>query len=103
MGKFEYEKWKERYFNNKIIDIFRYLNEEDIEVLRRLKIIIEKKIYTEYEFDIIEQDLIAYYKDENEMTKEELGNVKPLINGVSKEQYNNILEKFDKISYIYKI
>lgn len=92
MKSFEYEKWKEKYFKSKIINFYKHLNEEDIKILRKLEIVIENKIYTEYEFDIIEEKLITYYEKDNQ-----------LINGVTRKQYNNILRKFDKISDIYKI
>lgn len=103
MKNLEYENWTAKYFNEKIVDFNKYLNKEDIQILEKLGIEIENRIYTEYEFDMIEQNLLKYYKNIEKLENTDDKYTKILINEVTIEQYNNILQKFSKISLQYKI
>ena len=48
--------------------------------------------------------LLRYYRNEKEMSEEDLKLSKTLDNtGVSREDYNSLLEKFNKISDYYNI
>lgn len=96
--------WKEDYYNNKYINLFEELTEDDMYILRKLDIHIEKKSYSKYEFDIIKQKFGLYY-NENEDEPEEREYKKSLDDVfVSNTEYNKVLEKFDEIDnkYVYK-
>ncbi len=103
MKNLEYENWTQKYFNEKIVDFSKYLNKEDMQILEKLGIEIENRIYTEYEFDMIEQNLLKYYKSIEKLQNNDTKCTKMLINEITIEQYNNILQKFSKISLEYKI
>lgn len=94
----ESDKWRDKYYNKQFIDLNKYLDEDNIKILNKLGITIEQKIYTEYEYDILEQKVLEYYKDED-TDEEELQYVKSLEDrGVSNEEYQNLLKIFDKIT-----
>ena len=90
----EYKKWYEKYSTEELVDLKKYFNEEDFEILRKLGISIRDKIYTEREFEELDGNYILYY---NEDGMEE--GIKSLENtGVSREEYNRLLDKFHKIN-----
>lgn len=98
----DYNEWHERYRTKEVIDIKSHLDSNDIEILKKLGIIIEDKIYTCYEFDIIDGELILYYLDED-MSEEEKKESKPLEGtGVSRAEYNWVLKKFEIMQSIMK-
>lgn len=103
MEKLEYEKWRQRYFNKELVDFNKYLDKEDIQILEKLGIEIENRMYTEYDFDMIEQNLLKYYKNIEKLQNNDQKCTKIIINEVTVEQYMNIVEKFSKISSDYKI
>lgn len=100
-----YEKWKEKYYNKKYIEIDKYLTELDFDTLTKLGIRAEKKIYTEHELEVLNMDLLAYYDDpEEDLSEEEKQYQKSLENtNVSREEYNKLLEKINNISKIYNL
>ena len=70
-------------------------------MINKLGIKIKDKIYTEYEFEVLNMDLLAYYKDDD-MNEEELEMTKDLEKtGVSREKYNRLIEKVEEINKIY--
>lgn len=97
----EFDKWYEKYSTKELVDLKKHLSEEDFNLLEKLKIKIKNKIYTEQEFEILDMELIAYYRNEEEMSKEELKESKPLPECVERKDYNNLLEKMNKISEEY--
>ncbi len=100
-----YEKWKEKYYNKKYIEIDKYLTELDFDALTKLGIRAKKKIYTEHEFEVLKMDLLAYYDDpEEDLSEEEKQYQKSLENtNVSREEYNKLLDKINNISKIYNL
>ena len=95
------EGWREMYMNKEIVDLKKYFNNEEFDLFRKLGIEIKDKIYTEYEFEILDMDILAYYKDDD-MTKEELEITKNLEEtGVSKEEYEKLLKKMEEINTLY--
>ena len=98
----EYKKWHEKYSTEELVDLKKYFNDEDFEILRKLGISIKDKIYTEREFEELDGDYILYYYEdgmEEGMSKEEKEGIKSLENtGVSREEYNRLLDKFHKIN-----
>ena len=101
MSNFDYDKWSEIYYNKKILDIYDYLDENDISLLNKLGVKIEDKFCSEYQYDIIKQQLSAYYVDDEESpeAQEELKKYQKSLEevGVTQEEYDTLLEKFDKI------
>lgn len=99
MKKFNYDEWNERYHNKEIIDIKKYLNDEDIEVIHRLGIKTYDKIYTEYELEVLEMDLLSYYEDLDEELSEEEKQYQKSLDGtnVTKERCNSLLKKIEEM------
>ncbi len=104
MKDFNYDEWQSKYHNEEFIDLKKFLDSKDIELLKKLDINIKDKLYSNYEFDTLEGMLLRYYRNEKEMSEEDLKLSKTLDNtGVSREDYNSLLEKFNKISDYYNI
>jgi len=102
MGSFDYEQWSEKYHNVKRIDLFMYFNDEEKEILNKFDITLEDKLYTENEFDVIDEKLILYYKNEAEMSEEELEECIELPEGVTREQFDNLLKIMDRVRDKYE-
>ena len=94
----EYKKWYEEYSTVEKIDLRKYFTAQDFEILKKLEIEVKDKIYTEREFEELDSEYILFYYDDS-MTEEEKKETKSLENtGVSREEYNKLLEKFHKIN-----
>ena len=59
-----YEEWHKEYMEKKIINLKNELNEKDIEVLSKLDIEVQDKIYTQYDFEIFMINVGAYDRDD---------------------------------------
>lgn len=95
---FDYYKWQEKYYYKEYIELFKYFDKKGIEILKKLGITIKDNLYTENELEIVYYTLLRYYINKEEMEKEELVEVKPLENGVTREEYNDVLKKFEQIN-----
>lgn len=94
----EYEKWYKNYHRKEILELKKLFNEDEITILKKLEIEIENKKYTEYEIECFWLKVLEYYKDENEeLSEEEESYIKPLDSTVSREEYNLLLKKIEKI------
>lgn len=98
---FDFDSWYDKYSTEEIVDIKKFLNMNDINLLKKLNIKIKNKIYTEQEVEILNMDLLSYYIADD-MEIEEINMSKDLPKDVSREEYNNLLEKVNKISEDYK-
>lgn len=100
-----YEKWKDKYYNKKYIEIEKYLTEDDFDIFNKLGIKVEKKIYTEHDFEVLNMDLLAYYDDPEEDLSEEEKQFQKSLDGtnVSREDYNKLLEKINEMNRIYNL
>ena len=98
---FDFYSWYDKYSTEEIVDIKKFLNMNDINLLKKLNIKIKNKIYTEQEVEILNMDLLSYYVADD-MDEVELKQSKLLPKDVSREEYNNLLEKINKISEDYK-
>lgn len=98
---FDFDSWYDKYSTEEIVDIKKFLNRDDINLLKKLNIKIKNKIYTEQEVEILSMDLLSYYIADD-MEIEELKMSKKLPKDVSREEYNNLLEKVNKMSEDYK-
>ena len=98
---FDFDSWYNKYSTEEIVDIKKFLNRYDINLLKKLNIKIKNKIYTEQEVEILIMDLLSYYIADD-MEIEENNMSKDLPKDVSREEYNNLLEKVNKMSEDYK-
>ena len=98
---FDFDSWYDKYSTEEIVDIKKFLSMDDINLLKKLNIKIKNKIYTEQEVEILNMDLLSYYIADD-MEIEEINMSKDLPKDVSREEYNNLLEKVNKISEDYK-
>ena len=96
------EGWREMYMNKEIVDLKKYFTNEEFDLFRKLGIEIKDKIYTEYEIELINNSLYDYYYSED-MSEDEKNQVKSLEEtGVTREQYNNLLNKIEQINEGYE-
>ena len=96
------EGWRDMYMNIEIVDLKKYFTNEEFDLFRKLGIEIKDKIYTEYEIELINNSLYDYYYSED-MSEDEKSQVKSLEEtGVTREQYNNLLNKIEQINEEYE-
>lgn len=92
------DEYRTRYLYKHRINIIKYLNKELEEILGKLEIKIEDKLYTEYEYDLIDEKIMDYYTD---------GTFEPIKllseKNVSKKEYEKVLEAFSEIVKDYKL
>lgn len=100
-----YENWKEKYYNKRYIEIEKYLNGSDFNLLNKLGIKVYRKIYTEHEFEVMNMDVLAYYDDLKEKLSEEEKQYKKSLEGtnVTREEYNKVLNKLNEINNVYNL
>ena len=86
------------YLYKNRINIIKYLSKDLEEVLLKLEIKIEDRLYTEYEYDLIDEKIMDYYTD---------GTFEPIKllseKGVSQKDYEEILNAFSKIVEDYNL
>ena len=83
------------YYDEKIINLKKYLNENDLQTLEKLEIKVEDKFYTACEYEIFSGEVSKYYK-EDDYGEEDLEFVESLEGtGVSQEEYDDLMEKMD--------
>ena len=100
MHKFNYEEWNDKYHNRKIINLIDYLNDNDMNILNKLGISVEDKEYTEYELDIIKQELNQYddrfeIEEYDEKVKEDIRKIKKSLKekNISNEMFYKLEDK----------
>lgn len=83
---------KKDYYNIPKISVYAIFNAPQnlwaLNVLDKLGIQLENKLYTEYEFECLRVDVAEYY-----------GNEEKLPIGVTKEEYKKLREILDNINY----
>lgn len=96
-----YRIWYYQYSNKKIINMYKYFNQEELNLLNKLGIALENKLYTKKEFELMDMHLYNYYEvDEKDNIIE---NALLLEKSISKNEYENILNIFNKIAKDYRI
>lgn len=55
------QQFHDKYFVRKFINVSEYFTKKDKDVMKKLNINIEDKLYSEFEFKYIEMDVILYY------------------------------------------
>lgn len=98
-----FEEWKNKYYNKIIVDYSKYFTEEDITLLHKLEVNIElDKIYTEYQHECFEMDIIAFYEDAENIDGTKEPPIKNIDNyGVSREDYKRLLDILYQVSIDY--
>ena len=81
-------KFREEYFSNEILDIFPFFTKEQIEIIEKLGKKIEQRKYSVYDFDVLEMEIIKFYKEPEKLREK----------NITQEDYMSILAVFDKIS-----
>ena len=72
--------------------------------MKKLAIPLMDKVLTNYEYDLLKRYVLEYYRNEEEMTSLELLECKSLDGtGVTREEYNKLLNKFENISKEFNI
>lgn len=96
----EYKEWDEKYHNLELIDVRKHLSSKDIKILKKLGIKVKNKIYTEYEFECLTMELLAYYDDPEMDLSEEEKEFQKSLDGtnVTREEYNEVLNKVQKVN-----
>lgn len=91
-------RMQEQYHNVPVVDVMKELSNESIEIIKKLGIKLENKVYTEYEFDILEGEVFDYYIYEG-MTEDERAEVKSLDEtGISQEDVAKVIHEIYAIS-----
>lgn len=100
----EFKKWKKKYYGEKIVDFSNLKKKSDIEILEKLEIKVDlTKIYTEYEYDLLDMELISYYENAEYLDGTKIPPEKNVEDyKVSKEDYNRIHEIFYNIGVNYE-
>ena len=93
-----FKQWHSKYSNKKFIDILKYLSNSDLVILQKFNILLENRLYTEREFDIYNMQLLSYF---NENPNKQLSILNKI--NVLKEDYDKILNIFNKIAQIYDL
>ena len=96
----QHQEWREKYYNLEIININDYFTQTDKKIFEKLGIELKDKIYTEFECECLYIDFLKYYDDpENDLSEEERIYQKSLDGtGVTREEYNEVLKKIEKIN-----
>lgn len=93
----DFKEWQEMYHNNKIIEVYKNLTADDIQVFQSLNITIKNELYSGYEFEALKMNLAAYDKD-CDVSKEELEFMKSLEDtNISLDRYKEIVSKIECI------
>lgn len=98
-----YAEFKKKYYNLEILNLKEYFTTEDLKTLNKLGINIKNKDYTQYEFDLIKQELWFYMEPEDEEPEiiEELKQMRKYIGskGVSQSEFDKLMKKIDAIDF----
>ena len=99
------KNWEDRYYHKKIINLKENLSDKELEILKKLDIEIEDKVYTQYEYDIMMQKLDFYYDEIEDEGNDEAKEYKKSLEDkdVSIWDYRRLIITFDELSskYIY--
>lgn len=97
-----FNEWQKAYRTKAIFDIFKEFTEGEIKILKKLGIIIENRVYTEYEYTNFKLELNNYVI-EGKLDEEDWKYVKFLKDiKVNEKDFNKIKKKFDIIDEKYK-
>lgn len=99
----KYNEWDKKYHTLEYIDLRTLFDEDERNTLKKLGITIKNKEYTEYEIDLIKQELCFYMEPEDEVPEiiEDLKIMRKYIEdkGVSQLEFDKLMEKIDAIEF----
>ena len=95
----KYLEWDEKYHNLEILNIRKMLSFKEKRILKKLGITIKNKKHTECEIECLMLELLLYYDDPEEYLKKKKKKYQKSLEGtgVSREEYNKLLNKITKI------
>ena len=63
--EFNFKKWSEQYHNKEVVELKKYFTIENFNTISKLGIKIKDKIYTQYEFEVLSMDILAFFIDDD--------------------------------------
>ena len=99
MEEFDFDKWHDIYCNIGLINLNELLNNEDKDTLKRLGYDVDEKLYTKRDFDHWLGNFISDYYIDFENKDETIPRKKLEETTVTRERYNELLKKLQKINY----
>lgn len=97
-----YDNWQIVYRNRLFIDLIKYFTKEELELLKKFNIKIKNEVYTEFDYDAVKTVLAQYYIEEDFNEEERKYQLSLDSIGVTQEQYNALLKKFDDLDERYQ-
>ena len=95
----------DEYYTKGIVNLVSELSRELLEIIKKLDVEIEDKVYTKNEYDMLKMDIFRFFYDEEDEDEELIEEIKNELKerGISETEYKNILNAFDEIDekYIY--
>ena len=100
-----YDNWYSNYHSKMFVDINKYLSEENKATLKKLSVKVKNKMLTNYEYDDLRLNVLQYYSEnDKDLEGLDLSFCKSLTGtGVSDEEYQALINVFDRISADYNI
>lgn len=91
----ESDDYEQRYYSEKIVNLYKELSKNELDLLEQLNILIENKKYTRYEFDKVKQQVLIYYENHVQRNASIISSID--------ENLKNVFNTFDKLDekYIY--
>lgn len=103
--KYVEEHKDDEYHTKGIVNVLKELSSELLEIIDKLDIEIEDKIYTQKEYDVLKMNVFKFYYDEEEEDFELQEKIENELKGrgISETEYKNLIMAFDEIDdkYIY--
>ncbi len=91
-----------KYYTKKIINFSKYFTENDLLLLKHLGCNIKKRLYSEYEYDLLNLKLIEYYENSKDVNGKKIPPIKIIDEScISKKDYSRLLKIFTKIGQDY--
>lgn len=90
----KYEDWKEKYYNEEVVDLKDFFTQTDFDIIKKLGVEVLEKKYTESEFENLYSNILNFYEEDNLQKKIE-------DTDVTKEEYDELLKKFEQINEKY--
>lgn len=90
----KYEDWKEKYYTEEVVDLKEFFSQKDFDIIKKLGVEVLEKKYTESEFEKLYSNILNFYEENNKNKKLEAIDV-------TKEEYDELLNKFEQINLKY--
>lgn len=103
--KYIEEHRDDEYYTKGIVNIASELSSDLLEIINKLDVEIEDKVYTKNEYDMLKMDIFRFFYEEEDEDEELIEEIKNELEerGISETEYKNILNAFDEIDakYLY--